>query len=106
MEGWTTRKQSYTHVLINFNKKDGVDRKEYQADVGPDPDEEVMEDVRLDEKIKRQWRMIFEGNDGGLDNQEAIIHSKRWDVYMNEKNALIRGGYSVEVSGYDGNKVI
>ena len=26
------------HMLLNLNKEDGVDRKEYQADVEPDPD--------------------------------------------------------------------
>ena len=37
-------------MLINFNKEDGVNRKEDQADVYMYPYEEEMEDVRLDDK--------------------------------------------------------
>ena len=59
-----------------------------------------MEDVKLDDKRERHWRMVFEDNDGGVDNQKAILHAKRWDIYMNEKEASIKGGYSVEVPGY------
>ena len=35
-----------------------------------------------------------------------ILHAKRWDFYMNEKQSLIKGGYYVVVSGSDGNKVL
>ena len=61
----------------------------------PDPDEEEMEDVRLYEKIECHWRMIFEYNYGGVDDEKNIVYTKRWDVYMNKKKALIKGGYSV-----------
>ena len=30
-------------------------------------------------------RMVFEDNDGGLDDKKALLHAKRWDVYVNEK---------------------
>ena len=36
------------HVVLNFNRNYGVNRKEDQADVDPYPDEEEMESVRLD----------------------------------------------------------
>ena len=49
---------------------------------------------------------VFEDNDGGLDDQKVILHNKMWDVYMNYKEALIKGGCSVEVSGSDGYKVL
>ena len=38
------------YVLIQFNKGVGVGREEDQADMESDPDEEEMEDVRLDNK--------------------------------------------------------
>ena len=34
-----------------------------------------------------------------------ILHDKRWDIYMNDKN-LINRGYSLEASVSDGNKVM
>ena len=34
-------------------------RKEKQASVDPDPEEEDMEDVRLDDKIERHWMMVY-----------------------------------------------
>ena len=42
----------------------------------------------------------------GVDDNKALLHSKRWDVYVNEKEKLIKGGYFMEVVGHDGNKVL
>ena len=70
----------------------------------PDPDEEDMEDLIWDDKRERHWKIIFENNDWGVDDKKYILHTKRWDVYIKEKKALIF--YSLEVSGYDGNKVL
>ena len=50
--------------------------------------------------------MVFEDNDGGVDDKKALLHANRWDVYINEKQKLIKGGYSVEVVGHDGKKVL
>ena len=36
-----------------------------------DPDEEEMNDVNLDNKRERHWRMVFKDNDGGVDNAKA-----------------------------------
>ena len=36
------------YFLLHFNKKDDVDRKKYQWEMESDPDEEEVEDVRLD----------------------------------------------------------
>ena len=36
------------HVLLKFNKGKGVDRKEDQAYMDPDPDRDDMEDVKFD----------------------------------------------------------
>ena len=60
-----------------------------------DPDEEKMEYIKLDNERKRQWRMFFEGNDEGVDDNKEFLHDKRWDVYVNEKKKLIKGWYLV-----------
>ena len=69
-----------------------------------DPEEEDIEDVKLDNKREHHWRMFFEDNNGGVDNKKALLHVKRWYVYVNEKEKIIKGGYLVEVVGYDGKK--
>ena len=50
--------------------------------------------------------MVFKDNDRGVDDEKAILHAKRCDVYTNNKKVLIKGGYYVEVSGSDGKKVL
>ena len=44
-----------------------------------------MEYVKLDEEREHTSRMVFEDNDGGVDDEKSIIHEKRWDLYLNEK---------------------
>ena len=29
--------------------------------------------------------MVFEGNDGGVDDNKVFLHANRWDIYVNEK---------------------
>ena len=41
-----------------------------------------------------------------MDDKKEILHAKRWDLYVNEKEQLVKGEYSVEVVGHDKNKVI
>ena len=41
--------------------------------------------MRLDDERERHWRIGFEDNNGGVDDQKAILYAKRWDVYMNKK---------------------
>ena len=60
----------------------------------------------LDDERELHWRMVFEDNNGGVDGTKAILHAKKWDVYNYEKETLIKGGYSVEVSDKDRKKVI
>ena len=68
--------------------------------------EEEMEDVILDYEREHTWGMAFEDNKGGVHNEKVILHPKMWDVYINEKQFLTKGGNYVEVSGYDGKKVV
>ena len=50
--------------------------------------------------------MVFKENDGGVNNKKALLYARRWNVYVDEKEKLIKGGYSVEVFGSDRKKVI
>ena len=94
------------YVMLRFKKEVSVDSKKEQADVEDDLDEEDMEDVNLDDERERQWRMVFEDNDGGVDDAKSLLHANRWDVYVNEKEKLVKGGYFVEVVDHDRGKVL
>ena len=94
------------YVILQFKNGVGVAIKEDQADVEDDTNEEDMDDINLEDERRRHWRMAFEGNDGGVDDAKSLIHAKRWDVYVNEKEKLVKGGYLVEVVSHDGQKVI
>ena len=41
-----------------------------------------MDDVNLDDKREHHWRMVFEDNDGGLEDTKVLLHAKRWDIYV------------------------
>ena len=49
--------------------------------------------------------MVFEDNDGGVDNAKVVLHANRWNIYVNKKVKLVKGGYLVEVFVHDNNKV-
>ena len=49
---------------------------------------------------------MFEDNDGGVGDAKALLYAKRWDIYVNEKEKLVKGGYLVEVIGHYKKKVI
>ena len=67
---------------------------------------EEMEDDKLDNEREPYWRMMFEENYGGVDDKRSLLNAKRWDVYVNEKENIIKGGYLVEFVGHDRKKVI
>ena len=43
----------------------------------PDPDEEEMEDVRLNDKIEHHWRVVFKDNYRGVEDEKVFLHAKR-----------------------------
>ena len=92
--------------MLQFKKEVGVDSKEEQVDGEDDPDEEEMDDINLDDKRERHWRMVSEDNDGGVDDAKTLLYAKRWDIYVNEKENLVKGGYLVEVVVHDKKKVL
>ena len=71
-----------------------------------EPDEEEMAGVNIDDERERHWRMVLEENEGGVDDKKVLLYTKRWDSYVNDKEQLVKGKYSVEVFGHDKNKVL
>ena len=71
--------------MLRIKKEASNYSKEKQADVEDDPDEEDMEDIKLDNERESHWRMVFEDNNGGVDDKKAFLHDKRWYVYVNKK---------------------
>ena len=65
-----------------------------------------MDDVNIDDERERHWRMVFEDNDGGVGDKKALLHAKRWDLYVKYKEHLVKGKYLVEVFGHDKKKVL
>ena len=85
-EEQVTLEKGYYHgiyVILNFKKEVDVESKEDQADVEYNTDEEEMDDVNLDNEREHHWMMVSKKNDGGVDNAQALLHVKRWDVYEN-----------------------
>ena len=53
--------------------------------------------MRINDKIERHLRVVFKDNNRGVDDNKAVLNSKRWEVLMNKKQSFIKGGYSIEV---------
>ena len=71
-----------------------------------DPDEDEMDDINIDDKRERHWRMVFKDTYGGVDDAKAFLHANRWDICVNDKEKIFKGGYLVEVVGHDKKKVL
>ena len=71
-----------------------------------DTDEEDMENINLDKNRYRHWSMVFEYNDGGVDDAKALLHAKKWDICVNDKENIVNGGYSLEVVGHEKKEVL
>ena len=50
--------------------------------------------------------LLFKDNEGGVDDKKALIHAKRWDLYVNKREQLVKGKYLVEVFGHDKKRVL
>ena len=66
------------------------------------PDEEDIVDAITEDERECCQMMVFEGDNRAMENQKASLHTKNWDVYMNDEKVLIKGSYYVEVSDSDG----
>ena len=58
------------YVFLKFNKKGNNDTKEENTEMEANMYQEQMEDVRLDNERQRHWRMVFEYNKGGIDQNK------------------------------------
>ena len=45
-----------------------------------DPDDEDIKDVKLDDEREHYWRIVFEDNDGVVDDKRALLNYKRWYI--------------------------
>ena len=54
--------------------------------------EGLMYDVNIDDEREHHWGSVFEDNERGVD-YKALLHAKRWDLYLNEKGKLVKGKY-------------
>ena len=68
--------------------------------------EEDMDDVNLNDERERNWRMVFEENYSGVDDEKTLLDDKMWDIYANEKENLVKSSYLVEVFSHDGKEVL
>ena len=69
--------------MLWYKNEVGVESNEEKVDVEDDTNDEDTNDVNVDSERERHWRMVFEENGGGVDDKEASLHAKRWDVYVN-----------------------
>ena len=60
-----------------------------------DPDEGEMGDINIYDERGRHWIMVLEDYYGGVEDAKALLHAKRWDICLNEKENLVKGGYWV-----------
>ena len=80
-------------VILQFKTEDEIDSKEEQTELENDPDEEEMDGVNIDDKRERHWINVFEDNEGGVDDKKALLHAKRWGLYINKKESIVKGKY-------------
>ena len=45
--------------MLEFNKEDGLDKREEETDMKVYPDKKDMEDMALDNERERHWKMVF-----------------------------------------------
>ena len=54
-----------------------------------------MDETTVDYERERHWKMVFDKNEIGGYYKKYLPYSKRRDVFMIEKQSLIKGGYYV-----------
>ena len=65
-----------------------------------------MYNVNLNDERECHWRVVSVDNDRGVEDAKALLHANRWDIYVNEKQNLIKGGYLMEFFGHDQKKIL
>ena len=93
------------NVILQLKTENGIYNKEEQIELENYPDEEEKDEINIDDERERHWRNVFEDNEGGVD-EKALLHAKRWDLYLNKKEKFVKGKYLVEVLGHDNKKLL
>ena len=70
------------YFILQFKTEDEIYNKEEQMELDIEPNEEEKDDINIDDERECQWINVFEYNEGGLD-KKALLHAKRWDLYLN-----------------------
>ena len=68
-------REVYMITEVGEDLEDGVEKREEEVGVDPDPYEEDIEDVFLDDERERHWCMDFEDNNGRVDGKKALLHA-------------------------------
>ena len=71
------------YVLLQLKTEDEIYNKEEQMELENDPEKEEKYDINIDDERERHCRNVFEDNEGGVDDKKALLHDKRWDLYLN-----------------------
>ena len=82
----------YVFYSLCYAKDRSTDMSEEQVAEERDRDLNEEEDIRLDAIREEHWRNVSEEGD---DNKN--IHALRWEVYVKEKEELIKREFSVSV---------
>ena len=87
----------WIYISKHLIKDDGLYKRESCLGIEPYTDEEEIQYVVRNDERKRNWCMVFEDKIVWLDEIKALLHTKTWNVYNYQKQALIKGGCFVEV---------
>ena len=96
----------WVYISLHFIKDDGVYNIKEQVGVNRDPDEKQIKNVVLNDDREHHRSIFFEDNNRGVDGTKALLHAKKWYVYILLTDASVNGGYLVEVSDKYGKKLI
>ena len=68
------------YVSLQLNIYNGINRKKEQTEMGADLDGQDMEDVALDDEMECHQTLVLKWNEGGRDDEKALIYAKRWNI--------------------------
>ena len=82
-------------MLLQLEKEDDVDIKQYQKYMVAYTDYEDREDLVINNESKNRLVMVIYENQGQRDEEKYLLYSKRWYLYARGKISLINGLYWV-----------
>ena len=73
------------YILLQCNKQDVVDTNQDQIEMEANTQEYYMEYATLGSEIQCHQGIVFEDRDRGVNDEKALLDTKRWDVYAIER---------------------